>query len=689
MLLREGDGFEICRDPKDLENGERPSLLSRPRSQRGAQVDYASWKHFVEGRRETINGMDQALLDSWHRCMDMAVDPAPRSCWDFLPVSQLEPFTNTLEKICGEIETTAYRAIKGKGLLMTFTNAEGRVARTSGDLKVLKQADRLNFGPGANWAEVSVGTNAIGVALATGLPMQVVGEEHFCRSHHSWCCTAAPILDPRGDIWGCFDISGPVESDHTGNMELVLQAARALEQSLSRLYCAELEGQMASLFSSMFNSVTTGVLFLNKKGRITSANGIAELLLSRSVDALRDRKGEEFFDLSPYLAQAKNASLCDPVVIPCRANPGLLARAMPTFSAGGAWLNTIVTITETRHTRQFALSARRNGRAGLPPESVPGFEHVLHDSEPMRRAVRQAANAARTPSTVLLLGESGTGKELFARGIHQAGPRAGQPFVAVNCGAFSEELVQSELFGYREGAFTGAVKRGRVGRFQKADKGVLFLDEISEMPLSQQVNLLRALEERAIVPVGGTSPLPVDVKIVAATNKNLAELVRQGRFREDLYYRLNVVGITIPPLRERGRDIALLAEYHLGRLCDDFGIPCPGIAPDTADIFVSHTWPGNVRELVNCLEFAANNLSGPWLKPGHLPPYLQEKAGTRPAENRQEESRPQGFQLKDREADAIREALDFHKGNISKTAKALGIGRNTLYAKMERYGIEA
>ncbi|WP_419787136.1 sigma-54-dependent Fis family transcriptional regulator [Pseudodesulfovibrio sp.] len=649
-------------------------------------MDYASWKHFVEGKRESVNGMDQALLDSWHRCMDMEVDPAPRSCWDFLPVSELEPFTNTLEKICGDIEATAYSAIKGKNLLITIANVEGRVARTCGDLKVLKQADKLNFGPGANWAETSVGTNAIGVALSTGLPMQVVGEEHFCRSHHSWTCTAAPILDPRGDIWGCFDISGPVHSDHSGNMEVVLQAARALEQNLSRLYCSELEGQMASLFSSMFNSVTTGVIFLSRQGRVTSANSIAELLLAPKGRALRGCKAEELFDLAPYLAQAKQASLCDPVVVPCRINPNLHVRAIPTFSASGDWLDTIITVSETQHTKQFPIAGHNHGRASLHTTSHAGFEHVLHASEPMRKAVRQAANAARTPSTVLLLGESGTGKELFAKGIHKAGPRADRPFIAVNCGAFSEELVQSELFGYREGAFTGAVKRGREGKFQKADKGVLFLDEISEMPISQQVNLLRALEERAIVPVGGTTPLPVDVKIVAATNKNLAELVRQGRFREDLYYRLNVVGITIPPLRERGHDITLLAEHHLKRLCSDFGIPCPEIAQETADILMAHSWPGNVRELVNCLESAANNLSGPWLRPEHLPAYLLEKTEGLPAASRRPHSR--GFQLKDREADAIREALEYHQGNISKTAKALGIGRNTLYAKMERYGIE-
>ncbi|NDV19466.1 GAF domain-containing protein [Pseudodesulfovibrio sp. JC047] len=686
LLLRDGNGFEIHRDPNTPEHPV-PLVLSRSSRQRAAQVDASNWKRFVNGKSMTSPDVDPILLDSWQRCMDMAVDPAPRSCWDFLPMEQMKPFTTTLERICDGIESTVYEGIKGKNLLMTITNAEGRVARTSGDLDVLRQADTLNFGPGANWAESSVGTNAIGTALATGRPMQVFASEHFCQSHHSWNCSAAPILDPRGNIWGCFDISGPKDSDHTNALELVQNAARALEHQLSRLYCSELENQMTSLFSSMFNSVMTGVLFLNKTGRITSANTIAELLLSPEGIPLRGHNAEEFFDLAPYLAQQKNASLCDPVTIHALKRPSLFIRAMPTFSASGTWLDTIVTVSETQRSHPMAVGQDiQKTSTASKKKPIKGFEHVLYGSTAMHRTIEKAASASRTPSTILLTGESGTGKELFAKGIHLAGPRSKKPFVAVNCGALSKELVHSELFGYREGAFTGAVKQGRIGKFQKADTGVLFLDEISEMPKSQQVNLLRALEERAIVPVGGTTPIPVDVKIIAATNKNLLERVEQGRFREDLYYRLNVVSIHIPPLRERGNDVNLLADVHLKRLCSSFDIPCPEIPSDVRKIFMAHDWPGNVRELINCLEYAANTLSGPVLLPEHLPHALSKRStdqaeGSGPA--------PQGreFHLKQREADAIREALDFHDGNISKTAKALGIGRNTLYAKMARYHI--
>ncbi|WP_319759111.1 sigma-54-dependent Fis family transcriptional regulator [Maridesulfovibrio sp.] len=686
LLIRDGDSFEIS-PQQDKPSRPVKHNFSCSSPKRKPQTDYSRWKKFVEGKKVDLQNLDDSIVDSWNRCRNMAVDHTPRSCWDFLPMSQLEPYTSTLEKVCTNVEQTAYEAIRGKKLLITFTNAKGRVIRTCGDLEVLRQADHLNFGPGANWAEECVGTNAIGTALKIGRPMQVFGEEHFCRSHHNWSCTAAPIVDPHGSIWGCFDISGPIESDHSKNLELVLQATRSLEQRLCRLYCSELEGHLGTMFSSMFNSVMTGVLSLDRNGIILSANAAAETLLGNPWESLRGRCAADFFDYKAFSAKLKRTSLQEPVTMHCHANPHLFARGLTVYSLIGSRLDTIVTICETQPSHHTPAAPHRVSSNNNYAESTPeGFEHILHSSNCMSQVIRQAARASRTPSTILLFGESGTGKELFAKGIHQSGPRADKPFVAMNCGAFSEELIQSELFGYRGGSFTGASKTGREGKFQKADKGVLFLDEISEMPLSQQVKLLRVLEERAVVPIGGTTPQPVDVKIIAATNKDLLQQVKKGLFREDLFYRLNVVGINIPSLRERGNDVVQLAKYHLERMCEDFGINCNGMTEDVQQTLMLHDWPGNVRELVNCIEFAVNNMSDVWLEKRHLPPYLLEKAkggkaicGT---------CQGADFALKQMEANTIRQALDYHKGNISKTAKALGIGRNTLYAKLDRHNIQ-
>ncbi len=681
-LVRDGDKFGVCCVSEEQGASDHPVMPLVADGGRQATIRFSQWKQFVQDGELPGNSVFEApLLASWRRCRDMNVDPAPRSCWDFLPMDQMEPFASVLRVISGDVENAMSKAIHKKGLLFTITDASGRVARTCGDLATLRKADKLNFGPGANWAEASVGTNAIGTALATGQPTQVFGAEHYCQSHHSWNCTAAPIFDQHGNIWGCFDISGPNESDHTLSMGLVLQAVRGLEHRLCRMYFSELEGRMSSLFSSVFNAVLTGIVSVNRTGHITSTNPSAEVLLGTPGTSLRGLSADHFFDLEPLLAHGKTTELPESVEVTCRARPNLFARATPILSPSGNWYDTVIVVHEPQRVRPRAAAAQLETPAGEP---LRGFEHIMHESRVMRDILRKAANVSRTPSTVLLYGESGTGKELFAQGIHKAGPRADGPFVAVNCGTFSEELIQSELFGYCAGAFTGADKRGRIGKFEQAHQGVLFLDEVSEIPFPLQVMLLRALEERAVVPVGGLTPRPVDVKVIAATNRDLQELVAQGRFREDLYYRLNVVTLTIPPLRERDADIMLLAEHHTRRLCREFGVEFLGIHKDAEAIMLAYDWPGNVRELVNCCEYAVNNLADGWVSAEQLPRTLLAKVRAGHSAQRRTGS---GFLLKRREAEAIREALDYHSGNMSKAAKALGIGRNTLYAKMQRLHI--
>jgi transcriptional regulator of acetoin/glycerol metabolism len=688
-LQRSGDMFEILEEPSGCGEAAGRSRAARHPTVEGgraSRVGYDQWKLFVETGQLRGLRLRSPVAASWKRCREWEVDPAPRSCWDFTPMEQLEPFASTLRELARDVEKKTYQAIKGRDLLITLTDAKARVLRTCGDLSTLRQADKLNFGPGANWAEGSVGTNAIGTALATGVPLQVFGEEHYCRSHHAWSCSAAPILDPQGRLWGCFDISGPVGADHSLAFDLVRSAARELERHLFSACLAELENTSRSLFSAVFNAVLTGVLTVDACGRITNANGAAEALLGQAGRGLTGRRADAFLDFGAYLAaRRQDPSRTEAVDLACLANPRLMARATPVFSVTGACRHTIVTITEPQrvHVAPCPVPAPKPVPA---EEAHPAFAGILTDCPAMRQAVRKAGQAARTPSTVLITGESGTGKELFARGIHQASARAGGPFVAVNCGALARELAQSELFGYRAGAFTGADDKGRIGKFEQADKGTLFLDEIAEMPLEMQVNLLRPLEERCVVRVGGRRCRPVDVKVIVATNRDLAELVAAGRFREDLYFRINVVGIHIPSLRQRGpEDVRLLAEHHARRLCAAFGLAFSGIDPAALDRLCAHDWPGNVRELINCVEYAVNVMEGGVIRPEHLPSRLggarvAGKTGAGP-------EREEGFRLENVEVATIAEALAHHGGNVSQAARALGIGRNTLYAKMRKGGL--
>ncbi|RLB05900.1 MAG: hypothetical protein DRG50_06490 [Deltaproteobacteria bacterium] len=299
------------------------------------------------------------------------------------------------------------------------------------------------------------------------------------------------------------------------------------------------------------------------------------------------------------------------------------------------------------------------------------------------KQIELAKIAARSNSKVLLIGESGTGKELFAQAIHNHSSRRNGPFVAISCAAIPRDLIEAELFGYRDGAFTGARRGGHTGKFELADKGTLFLDEINAMPLDLQAKLLRVLQENVITRLGDTKPISVDVRVIAASNIDLVREVEQRNFREDLYYRLSVVEIFIPPLRERQEDIDLLVDYFLERLSRDLGLPKPEVSPEVWEIFNSYHWPGNVRELENCIERALLLSGGETIRKEHLPQRILERAGGSGSPQRLPQVKP----LEEITKDLIKQALEASQGNISRAARTLGISRCTFYRKLKKYGL--
>jgi PAS domain S-box-containing protein len=312
------------------------------------------------------------------------------------------------------------------------------------------------------------------------------------------------------------------------------------------------------------------------------------------------------------------------------------------------------------------------------------WDTIVGNSEKIHEAKYMAMKAAQTNSNVLLLGESGTGKELFAHAIHNGSGRSYFPFVKVNCAAIPSELLESELFGYEEGAFTGARKGGKIGKFELASGGSIFLDEIGDMPLKMQAKLLRVLQEKEIERIGSNNPIKVDIRVIAATNKDLKKLVEEKKFREDLYYRLNVMTIEIPPLRERYGDIEPLANLLLNKISNQLGKHVCKIDKKTMEYLKSHNWPGNVRELENVLERAINLTDSDTISPLHLPAYLTQT-------NKAIMSgpiRPLRYIIEDAEKEAIVRCLEYTKGNKLKTAKILGISRSSLYDKIEKYGIK-
>jgi two-component system response regulator HydG len=341
---------------------------------------------------------------------------------------------------------------------------------------------------------------------------------------------------------------------------------------------------------------------------------------------------------------------------------------------------------EIARERRGARTARARAEA---LEEDLGRAHDPHGlvggSEPMRRVLEQIRKVAPTDATVLVLGESGTGKELVARAIHDASPRREKPFVSISCAAIPEGLLESELFGHEKGAFTGAIRR-KLGRFELAHEGTLFLDEVGEIPPSIQVKLLRVLQERKFERVGGEETVEVDVRVVSATNRDLAGMVKAGRFREDLFYRLDVVPIALPPLRERPGDVEELARYFLGRIAPRLGRPVKDFAPEALELLRRHRWPGNVRELENVVEQALVFAEGEVVSPGDLPDGLR-RAPPAPALPVPQGDRSLTEILEDLEKQLILGAYEKAKGVKAETARLLGIKPSALYYKLEKYGI--
>lgn len=350
-------------------------------------------------------------------------------------------------------------------------------------------------------------------------------------------------------------------------------------------------------------------------------------------------------------------------------------------------LNRVQSLSRTIPRTETAAAAEQS--AVKTPFGVDG---IVGRSKEISKIKRIALKAAKVPSTVLITGESGTGKEVFAKAIHRESLHSDGNFVGVNCAAIPEHLLEAELFGYEEGSFTGAKKGGKIGKFELAHKGTIFLDEIGDMPLYMQAKILRVLEERVVERVGGLSTREVNVRIIAATNKDLEQMVEEGKFREDLFFRLNIIRIQIPSLKERVQDIPYLVSYHLERLCREFRIEPKQLSKEVMNLFMKYSWPGNIRELVNTIEMLIGLVDDDTIRLEHLPPhffYLDlQKPVTQSKEHPKLDSPIQDNwrdTVFDQERRILHEALIEEKGNKAAVARKLGIHRSTLYEKLKKY----
>jgi two-component system response regulator HydG len=454
-----------------------------------------------------------------------------------------------------------------------------------------------------------------------------------------------------------------------------------------------IEREFDRYWETVVNTIRDGLMIVDERGVIVSINKALERisgyerseLIGRDCtvlncdlcDKIRINAGEKWCSL--FTGDQVTARQC--VIV---RKDGSLVHALKNACIlkddNGDIIGAVETITDITE-----LIEKENQIAAYERQlrSDDGFCGIVGASPAMRRVFELIANAAQSDAPVIILGESGTGKELAAQAIHQSGARNGKPFVKVNCTAFTESLLESELFGHVKGAYTGAY-RSRAGRFENADGGDIFLDEIGDLPLSTQIKLLRVLEEKIIERVGDAKPIPVDVRIISATNRNLPELIKNGAFREDLFFRINVIPIELPPLRERKEDIPLLAEFFFQKIRLKSRKPISGIDNDTMSCLMEHDWPGNVRELKSAFEYAFVTCQEAMIRPHHLPPGLlsaksvpsKPDAGTR------------GFNREEIQRIELIEALEEADGNQSKAAERLGVTRVTVWNRMRRFGIQ-
>jgi transcriptional regulator of acetoin/glycerol metabolism len=488
------------------------------------------------------------------------------------------------------IMTQAREFLSASGTILMLTDPRGIVLQTEGDPSALEAALDIRLMTGANWAELNCGTNAIGTALSTREPVQVHACEHFCIGIKPWTCSATVVHDPvNGEVLGALDISGLQRTFNHHCLALVLTAADRIEERLMNREMDLRERLLVAGLGRLSRLATGGLLFFDRKGRLIKADARADVSLAAMAIKLESKA-----DTRIDAFGADSSAPVSPPGLP----EWLLHEWVEPIIEGGSRIGTIVVLPDPSQGKPLRpVHAEERVRN----ENLALREEIVGASPALLAALSQVSKVAPTNSTVLIAGETGTGKELIARAIHKRSQRAARAFVSLSCAAIPQSLITSELFGHEKGAFTGALQR-RLGRFELAEGGTLFLDEVGDLPLETQIALLRVLQEHEFERVGGTKPIRADVRVIAATNRDLQAAIAAGAFRSDLYYRLNVFPIQVPPLRERREDIPLLINYFLDRYATGTGRKVTRVQKKTLETLQAYSWPGNVRELQNLVE---------------------------------------------------------------------------------------
>jgi sigma-54 dependent transcriptional regulator, acetoin dehydrogenase operon transcriptional activator AcoR len=636
---------------------------------------YDVWHRFITSG--DTEGAPNNVRESWKRCRDKGIDPTK------------EPSTLAIDEkgLAKRIDVNLdlhhllerhYKEIEGQfdftPFVILFTDSKGYVLSIQGEDKISRMLERSGLKAGSSINECDVGTTAPGISLAEQRPTTIFAEEHYFQGFHWASCFSIPIWDHKKNILGCLDFTSTL---HFGKklehlIPYFCNIAHSLQFEVFLKRKLELLELHDCYFRSTFEYADKALILADRGGQIIDLNASAQRSLGPNVNKFLRRNVGEVLDLSQtwsFPSPQKRTQIVR-LHAPNRANSTPFSmEIIPILSKSGDEIAYLLRLERERVNVTLPGKASNTARFS--------FENIVGHSPRILDATNRARRVAKTSSNVLLEGETGTGKELFANAIHSGSNYSDGPFVALNCCAIPQELVESELFGYERGAYTGARREGNAGKFELANRGTIFLDEIHAMTESAQMKLLRVLEDREITRIGGTHSIPLDLRVIAASSKNLEEEVASGNFIEPLFFRLNVVRLCIPSLRTMREDIPDLVESFIKELNRKFNRTIQGVAPEVLETFSQYGWPGNIRELRNCMEYAFNFAEDDLITLKDLEGKLLTVVG---------EEISKGESIEGLTEKLMAESLDRFK-NVKDAAEFLGLSVSTFYRKMKKYGL--
>ena len=575
-----------------------------------------------------------------------------------------------------------FESVGDKDFIIILTDNNGCIIYIKGAEEIKDELEKLNLKVGAYMDEKNIGTNAMSIAISEDRCIQITANEHYISILQSLTCSAAPIHNSKGEIIGTLNLTGKSNMKHPHTLGLVIFGVTAIENELFRIKTKSILNQTYNYMKTVIENVDKGIIIIDTHGIIININALGLKILEKKNNNLINE------DINYIIPNFKN--IVDRI---SNSNETIIREIKLSHDSK---YKTEVTLKGIKHNEKLIgivailTKIKENHKKSEFTGAFFTFNDIIGKSDAIKNVITNCKVIANSPSTVLIQGESGTGKEVLAQSIHNYSIRKDKKFVAINCGAIPANIIESELFGYEDGTFTGGKKGGRIGKIELANGGTLFLDEIGDMPLDMQVKLLRVLQEGRVTRLGGSKEIPVDMRVIAATNKNLKKEIKDGTFREDLYYRLCVIPIKLPPLRERKGDIRMLIEYFLTMKSIKLEKEIPNISKDLINKLLTYKWPGNIRQLENCIENIVNlngELSYEILDESddiNKDLLNINSSNNMISENIIEEK----FNLEDIEKATIINAIKYNNYNISKTAKSLGVSRNTLYLKIKKYNIE-